>query len=238
VTRSTEASDRTILAIDNVPLELPLAGVGSRVLAVLLDYCLISILQLTWVIAVGFGVGMLGSDLGFGWLLALYALGLFALQWGYFAAFEMLTTGQTPGKRAVSLRVVSRHGGRASNAAILVRNLIRTIDLVTGVPLLLIDRGSRRLGDIVAGTIVVHVRTDEHDELALGNVPPGWGAREVAVAESFFRRAELMEQGRARRLAELLLSHLERRDPDWAGARSSADPIAALRDLLGVQGAG
>jgi hypothetical protein len=94
----------------------------------------------------------------------------FALQWGYFLLFEWLWHGQTPGKRVVGIRVIDWQGTSISFGQSAVRNLLRAAD---GLPILIPDllplvygvgfvvaacnRDHRRLGDLAANTLVVHV---------------------------------------------------------------------------------
>lgn len=219
-------------------LELPLAGVGSRILAVVIDTLVLLVLIAVWWVA-GLAVSRLTriAGLGFGWVVALLMLGSFLLQWGYFAAFELATGGRTPGKMALGLRVVTRHGGRAGVAAVLLRNLLRTLDLLIGVPVMAIDRRSRRVGDVVAGTLVAHEQlVPEGAEVALGRIPAGWGGREVAVVEGFLRRAPLLEPGRAEPLARQILDWLAAQDPSLAATEAErAMPVAALRQRLAVE---
>lgn len=228
-------SDPAILGIDNVRLELPIAGLGSRTLAASIDHFLLFLLQVLWLAG---GIVLLPQvGMSTGWTFGILALGIFVLQWGYFAAFEIILGGQTPGKLAVGLRVVSRVGGRTTPAAILIRNFIRTFDILVGIPIMAIDRRARRLGDVIAGTLVVHHRDDRREQAQLGRHPSGWGAREVAVMESFLRRAELMETEAAQDLADRLLRWIEVSEPDfWAEAEpsmiDSADRLLVLRQAL------
>ena len=231
-------SDPAILGIDNVRLELPIAGLGSRTLAASIDHFLLFLLQVLFLVA---GIVLLPQmDMATGWVIAILTLGIFVLQWGYFAAFEIITNGQTPGKLAVGLRVVSRVGGRTSPAAILIRNFIRTFDIVVGIPIMAVDRRARRLGDFIAGTLVVHHRDDRREQAQLGRHPSEWGAREVAVVESFLRRAELMDRKGAQNLADRLLRWIEVSEPTfWAevepGLIDSEDRVLVLRQALGAR---
>jgi uncharacterized RDD family membrane protein YckC len=226
----------TILALDNVPLELPVAGVGSRVLAGFLDYLLVGLLMLAWLVLLVFTLDIARkAGVGGGWWVALAILGVFAIEYGYFSGLELLQGGRTPGKRALGLRVVTREGGRPGPAALLLRNAVRMGDLVVGVPLMALDPLARRLGDRLAGTLVVHTRVREVD-LVLGRVPRGWSGREVAVAESFLRRAAELEPQRARPMARRLLELIERDDPSLlSGVVPDRDPIETLRRVLGVE---
>lgn len=207
-------SGAAIYGLDNVRLELPLAGIGSRTLAAAIDHALLVLLQVVWLFGGTAFLGLLGLDLG-GWGFGLLVAGLFLLQWGYFAIFEIALSGQTPGKLAVGLRVVSYRGGRTTATALLVRNFLRSFDLFIGLPLMAVDRRARRLGDLVAGTLVVHRREAARDELRLGRYPAGWGAREVAVVEGFLRRARYMERSRAQGLADQILEWIVRREPEF-----------------------
>lgn len=216
-----------ILGLDNVPLELPLAGVGSRTLAALVDYLLLLTLLGVWWTG---GIVTMGLfDLAQGWFWATLFLGSFVIQWGYFAVLEILMHGQTPGKSVVGLRVVASRGGRASAGALLVRNLIRAVDVAFGLPVMAIDRRSRRLGDMAAGTLVIHERPPgDGEEVAIGRLPAGWGAREVVVVESFLRRADRMEPWRAQKLAEKLLGWIAREKSDFVAAAGEDETLADL----------
>jgi len=91
---------------------------------------------------------------------------LFCLYWGYFAIFEIVWQGQTPGKRVANIRVIRDDGRPIDATAAVLRNLVRVVDLLPGmyglgVIVMLLNRNSRRLGDFVAGTVVVHERQAE-----------------------------------------------------------------------------
>lgn len=218
----------SILGLDNIRLDLPIAGIGSRSLAAFLDYLGLMVLSLLWALLC---VGILAratQTLGVVVLLG----GLFLLDWGYFAGQEIATRGRTLGKRAMRLRVVTAEGGTPGAGALLIRNLVRSLDLLVGAPLMVFDPLSRRLGDRLAGTLVVHERPLEGGPL-LGRVPPGWGPRELAVVESFLARAGTLEDPLRRQMAERILDAVRRDAPELlAGAPPAADPVAALRQAF------
>jgi uncharacterized RDD family membrane protein YckC len=229
----TPAIDRgqeeTVLAMDNIPLALPVAGIGSRALAATLDYLLVAVLAATWIFGLLFAGSRLETRIGGGWTFAIALLGLFVLEYGYFAGVEAVTGGRSFGKWALALRVVSRDGGRASVGSLLLRNMVRLLDTLVGVWFMLLDPLSRRIGDRLAGTLVVHTRAQERD-VVVGRIPAGWGAREVAVVESLLRRADGMDPARARVLASDLITCIERDDPSLlAGTPADADPLQRLR---------
>jgi uncharacterized RDD family membrane protein YckC len=223
--------DEGILGLDNVRLELPIAGAGSRVLAAFLDYLLVGILSVLLVVAaIAAGIATRGGW----WIAVVIVVGLFAIDYGYFAGMEIATGGQTLGKRAVDLVVLDRQGGRAATAAFLIRNCVRTADVVIGIPLMVVDPLARRLGDRLAGTVVVHRRAEESVELLVRRAPRGWSGENLALLESFLRRSADLEPDRAQRIAGRLLAAIERDDPGMlAGVASGGDAVARLRNAVG-----
>jgi uncharacterized RDD family membrane protein YckC len=92
---------------------------------------------------------------------AFWLILLFALEWLYPVAFELTSSGATPGKRAFGLKVVMDNGLPVTAAAALTRNLLRTADFLPfgygfAIASILLRRDCKRLGDVAAGTIVVH----------------------------------------------------------------------------------
>ncbi len=227
-TPESNIGEHTVLGLDNVPLDLPIAGAGSRALAVFLDYLLVGAIAVVWVIGVVFLSAMVEGLRG-GWGFAVGIAGYFVIDWGYFAGMELALGGRTPGKAVLRLRVVSRGGGSPSASALVVRNVFRSIDLLAGLPLIASDPLARRLGDRIAGTLVVHDQRRD-GEVTLLRVPSGWGAGEVAVAEALLRRAGDLDGARAKELAGRLLVVIDRTDPGFlAGIDRAADPVAVLR---------
>jgi len=222
-----------ILGLDNIRLELPIAGVGSRTLAGFLDYLLLGGFLFAWSLAGAmFLIATEGSSVAF----VVFIAGFFVLEWGYFAISEIVGKGRTLGKRAVKLQVITAEGGAASAGALLARNLVRSLDLVFGIPMMAIDPLSRRLGDRLAGTLVVHERRAEAAPL-LGRVPPGWGAREVAAVEAFLARAHGLEDtGRTYEMADRILGRLRRDAPELLeGVDARTNPLQAIRQALQVE---
>lgn len=149
---------------EQVAIALPLAGVGSRLLAALLDAV---------VVLVGVGVSLFvgvllgvvvsanqGGESATEVLVALYLVLLFAGVFGYFAGLELLWNGQTVGKRALGIRVLRDDGTPVDTAAVLARTVVRLVDFLpvgylVGLVSMIADRRGRRLGDMVGGTIVV-----------------------------------------------------------------------------------
>ena len=223
----------SILGLDNIRLELPIAGVGSRTLAGCLDYLLLGVLLFVWSMT---AMMFLFATEGSSWAIVVFVAGFFVLEWGYFAISEIVGRGRTLGKKAVHLRVITAEGGTPGAGALLARNLVRSLDLVFGIPLMAIDPLARRLGDRLAGTLVVHERTMEAAPL-IGRVPPGWGPRELAAVESFLARAHGFEDsGRTYELADRILERLRRDAPELLeGIDLRTNPVQAIRRALQVE---
>lgn len=153
---------------ENIEFSYAIAGIGSRFLATMIDTVFLALIQLLLLLVVGFAIGLLEA-MGVGLqhldsiLLAVWSLLSFLFLWGYYIFFEMLWNGQTPGKRAIKIRVVQRGGRPVGFAAAVIRNLVRVIDFLPGfygigVLIMFIDRQARRAGDFAAGTLVVKDR--------------------------------------------------------------------------------
>jgi uncharacterized membrane protein SpoIIM required for sporulation/uncharacterized RDD family membrane protein YckC len=147
-----------------VVLTYSLAGVGSRVLAGLTDLaiCVGAFIGLVVAFAsLSGGRVALRFDVGASWGVALVIVAQFIILWGYYVLFEGFMDGQTPGKRLHRLRVVRDGGYSVTFGVSAVRNLLRMLDMqpgifyLVGLTSLLFTRRGRRLGDLVAGTIVV-----------------------------------------------------------------------------------
>jgi uncharacterized RDD family membrane protein YckC len=225
----SEIRRESILGLDNIRLDLPVAGLGSRSLAAFVDYLGLGIVLVIWILS----SVLLAAGVGTQWAPVFMVAGIFLLDWGYFAVQEIATGGRTLGKRLLKLRVVTAEGGTPGAGALLIRNLVRFLDFFFGPILMAIDPLSRRLGDRLAGTLVVHDREREAAPV-LGRVPPGWGARELTVVESFLARARTLgDPALAREMAERILERIRRDAPELlAGLDPAADPVAAVRQAL------
>jgi len=157
---------------EHLELTYELAGAGTRAAAYLIDimllYLAMSLLQN--LVAV---VLMAVTEQWMIYAAAISGLFVFSLITAYFIAFELIWSGQTPGKRAVGIRVVKSGGYALRFGDSLIRNLMRAIDFLpllygVGLTSLLLSRYSQRLGDLVAGTLVVYERPID----ALTETPP------------------------------------------------------------------
>jgi uncharacterized RDD family membrane protein YckC len=172
---------------ERVELHFVLANVGNRFLAAFIDHLiqivaglivlLIAGVLTNWTLFEGMGV----------WAAAITVLVIFAIYWGYFVVFETLWNGQTPGKRVMKLRVVREDGRPVRFFEAFIRNLLRlAVDLMPpfsyaiGVVSIIFSPRSKRIGDFVAGTVVVKERSTEAP--SLGQI--------LKISEAEQRRAE------------------------------------------------
>lgn len=198
---------------EGVQLELTLAGLGTRMIAQMLD----------WLIKLGVALGLLlllmPSRLGSTLLLVSVTLVSF---FGYELFFETIWSGRTPGKRASRVRVVMADGSPVTFTAALVRSLLRIVDFLPtlyglGAILVFVTSKNQRLGDLAAGTIVVRepkaVEAGLTTMLDHVSVPAGFDAtaitqEQLAVARSYLLRRSTLSPDVADRLAKQIATDL------------------------------
>jgi uncharacterized RDD family membrane protein YckC len=179
----------TIETPEQIALEFPLASAGSRFLALAID----SLIQLGGAVLLGLLALMaalarinVAEALGT-WALAVLLILGFLLYYGYFAAFEAFWSGQTPGKRAIRLRVITTAGRPISTYDAILRNLLRIVDQLpviytVGLLSMFFTERNQRLGDLAADTVVVH---EQRSRAARSN--SGW-CRAAAARRGSRRR--------------------------------------------------
>lgn len=138
---------------EHVPIRLQPAGAGSRFLAILIDSFI--------TMALGSAIGVLLMIVLPGGIAAALIITInFVLTWGWHVWFETRRQGRTPGKRALKLRVIDARGLPVSLYQSLVRNIVRVLDFAPafygiGAIAVLVNPSRRRLGDLVADTLVI-----------------------------------------------------------------------------------
>ena len=224
----------TIETPEQIALEYPLAGIGSRFMAFFYDSLIQLILALIAVLLVLF----VSPDLGkywpsaWNWVAAIWVFLFFCVYWGYFATFEALWNGQTPGKRKAGIRVIKDSGRPITAFEAIARNFMRAIDGMpsmygVAVIAIFIDKRSRRLGDMVAGTVVVHDKKEESAQpflntsssevmatpMASANIASKLTLQELDVIETFLnRRLDLppaVREQSAKKIADAIAAKLE-----------------------------
>lgn len=148
-----------------VSIEMPLAGIGSRFIALLVDYLIWGAGMLVLVLIIVFILPAMHTfnRLSAQWAEALVIFFFFVLNWGYFTLFEAFWNGRTPGKRVARIRVIQRSGRSIGLVESMARNLVRYVDQLpffygVGVIAMFVNKQHQRLGDLAAGTLVVRDR--------------------------------------------------------------------------------
>lgn len=171
---SAAIANEEILIIETperVPLHFALASIGNRFLACAIDHAL----QVLTIILMSIAFLTIGSYSRIEgqlsnapkWVFAVLIVVLFLIVSGYFAFFEWLWNGQTPGKRWLKLRVIREDGRPITFWEASVRNLLRSFDMMPApfysIGLISVFSSSKdqRVGDLVAGTVVVREREEE-----------------------------------------------------------------------------
>ena len=215
----------TIQTPEGVDLMLTLAGVGSRFASAIVDYLIQAALLVALALLLFGGVSLGGGDSGAGLLVALYFIVSFLVFVGYDITFEVLNSGQTPGKRMNGLRVVRTEGQPVNFITSAIRNVLRVIDWLpfsyaAGAVSILVTSHNQRLGDLAAGTIVVRARKPASKPVvaatftvALPADLAAWDttaitAEELAAVRSFLERRNDLELGVRNALAATLASGL------------------------------
>lgn len=212
---------------EDVELGFELAGPSSRFGGYALDRFLLLMVQLIFLL-IFVAIGSAGHfvELGGGALIAFYIALLGFSEFLYFGLCEWLGNGISPGKKRVGMQVVMAGGHQLTPSAVFVRNIFRPIDMIPLfwiVPLL--DGQCRRLGDLVAGTIVVrrasHATKDlmklplasrKYADLAerhiqLSSLDQGiLGAKDFHAIEEFLTRARSFPSAQRKRLASIMLT--------------------------------
>lgn len=198
---------------EGVSFSYELASVSDRGKAYLLDLLLRGLV----VAAIGALLTLLfGSspEVGMGLMLVI----AFFMEWGYFVLFEVLWQGQSPGKRTFNLRVVKAEGRPIGFYDSVLRNLVRGADFLpltyaVGVISCLMTHRFQRLGDLAAGTIVVHEKRAWFSAGALsahgvGSQPGLQGValsnREQHLLQEFAARKDRLHPERREELAQIL----------------------------------
>jgi uncharacterized RDD family membrane protein YckC len=181
-----------------------------------------------------------------GVMIALFVLAQFVVEFGYFIFWEMVTNGRSPGKMAAGLRVVRRDGMPINLRSSVLRNVLRIVDMlpenyVVGLTSMLLSSSGERLGDHVAGTIVIRLDrpspapeiepSQKGSSLTLTRMQIARiGPREIQLLRATLRRVPELSAERSiallNEVAETMRTRLELAELPYP------DPLVFLRDLL------
>jgi uncharacterized RDD family membrane protein YckC len=213
-----------------VRLRTDVAGIGSRSIALMVDILLQALVLIPVVIIVtAGGVSGLAESVVLG-------VSLFVVLWLYFPMFEWLRDGQTPGKRAQGIRVVRTTGQPAGFAPVMIRNLLRVIE-VYALPFIALTSmfftaRVQRLGDIAADTMVVRDRAMPAPQVLSMSAPDArasaidasrLGEREYALLRTFLARRASLDPAASHQLARSLATVLRRQLGDQPAYASMSD---------------
>jgi uncharacterized RDD family membrane protein YckC len=212
---------------EHVRFRYQLAGPARRIIAYVIDLFIRGaiVFAILLVAALGGAIGLDGlGGAGLGMVLVV----MFAVEWGYYVLFETLTAGRSIGKRAMRLRVVKQGGLPLGFGDSVLRNLLRAADFLPnlyaiGLLVMSNDRCFRRLGDMVAGTLVISEErivmqralriSPEPTAAELQRLPerPLLSPGDVEAIELFLRRAGELSPARENELAEMVAPIYARR---------------------------
>lgn len=251
---------------EDVPLQFELAGPGSRILAGLLDQVLIVIIEagmLMTALVVGIIAQKINEAQVEDWaeqmqtsgptltMLGISLVAAFVVNFGYYVLLEMTSNGQTVGKRLLGLRTIRDGGFPITLTSSLLRNLARLIDMFpntyfVGVVTMVAHPKEKRLGDMLAGTVVVRERRRSDGGLPFGD------QRYSSLAErryhldraalrdldeeseqvlvQFFSRSRLPRPQEAR-IVEALSDGLAARLPAAPGFETDRDRLLFLKEV-------
>ena len=220
-----------VVTPEAVPLELETANIGSRFLAVALDWTIQGVTLFALLIGVTALIGVTNANLGVGLAVALFFLLVFVVLWGYPTAMETLWRGRSLGKAVIGLRVVTVEGAPVRFRHAAIRATLGLVDFLltsggAAVICVLLTRRSQRLGDLVAGTVVLRERTGLRAPVAVEfPVPSGleayaqtvdvarMTADDYGTARAFLLRAAslapVVRYDLARRVAEPVASRVQ-----------------------------
>jgi uncharacterized RDD family membrane protein YckC len=228
MTATARATTLEIRTPEGVAFSFPLAGPVTRMIACTIDFFSVSAVVLVVRIALG-SLGVLPKDLLTGFTTVVF----FLITFGYAMVLEWFWRGQTVGKRLMKLRVMDAHGLRLLPSQVIVRNLLRAIDVLPAFYLVggtaaLVSRHAQRLGDLAANTVVVRL-----EEPTLPELQRQAGARYNSLL-TYAHLAARLRQRTSPEIAAIALAAVARRDTLDPAARVQlfGDLASHLRGLV------
>jgi uncharacterized RDD family membrane protein YckC len=238
------ADKLTIETPEQTSLDFEVAGIGSRFLALALDTLIQMGVGFVVLVAGGLLAGVLAAAIPKAgiWAFAILVLLFFVIYFGYFAIFEIIWNGQTPGKRKIGIRVIKASGRPLTPAEAIARNLMRIVDVLPGFYAIgalsaAVSKQSKRLGDFVAGSLVVR-------ETSFKELKPAWHTsqapkqvmaasmgtanlsnEEIALIESYLNRRYELDPDVRFRMANEILQRIRLKLSVPAGSTLSTDQI-------------
>lgn len=230
----------TVSSLTGVDMTVRIAGPGTRSYAFLTDWLLRLLLALAWLLA-GSLLRLLpriAADASLAHAVMVVAVILaLATYFLYQPVLEVLMRGRTPGLRKAGARIATVEGTTPGTGALLIRNLLRLIDAlpvfyVVGLTCCLLTKQRVRLGDMVAGTVLVLDEADSVQSLGRLSVQmqrTALPAEALQLIHDLLDRWRSLEEAQRTRLARELLAKL---DPGFDPRRAEASSARALQGRL------
>lgn len=209
----------TVITPENISVDYTLADLGSRGAAAVIDLTI----QLAFLLVITFGTGFLAAfapdywEAHYGWIIGIGLVVWFVFSIGYYIGCEVAFNGRTIGKRIMKIRVIRMNGQPVALSHVAIRNLFKLIIDLQGIGVVMIffSKHCRRLGDIVASTLVV-TETQLSAPMSLAALTGGLdrvshylSREEQEILRAWLERKETLD--RPEELHQALISHLEAR---------------------------
>ncbi len=219
---------------ESVAFAYELAGAGSRGAALIIDTVIVTLLigaEAGAGVLLGIALEALGLFVADIWITGVVIAVAFVTYWGYYVWGEAFRNGRTLGKRWLGIRVVRDDGSRVGVVDSVIRTALRLVDMLpgyygVGLVAMLVSERSKRLGDMVAGTIVVR----DSGDLSLHFEGGSQTRRDTLAAEYLDRRAALRPAARYQVGTEVLATYGE--EPGEWDEPTIAGRVA---DLAGIR---
>lgn len=227
-----------VQSVTGVDLTLAIAGPGTRSYAFVIDWHIRLLVACAWLlfatVALQVKITWRTHD---GLLSVLPAVVIYFL---YHPVLEVMTRGQTPGKRMAGVRILGRDGGQPSTTALLLRNVFRLIDslpatYLVGLTTCFFSRQRIRLGDMAAGTLLVLDNAAAEASLLRVERLAANSKLSLDALELIDQVLERWDSLEAANRAQIARSLLSRLDPTQNSANLAQLGDAKLRDLLQAQ---
>jgi uncharacterized RDD family membrane protein YckC len=210
-----------VVTPEYVQIQFETAGIGSRAAAKLIDFALVSLVNvLLFFLLLPFVAQVSSGELAASVVFAVSLVVSAAFPLGYFVLTEYFT-GQTVGKRLLGLRLVADTGQSPGFWAVFLRNVLLLADLtlLLGLIFMWFHQKEKRIGDLAAGTMVIRERKKGErslPELPLSEEEENWlrqferlGDDQFLLIEEFLTRRNQMDPDRRKALARKLLQRIE-----------------------------
>ncbi|WP_163539432.1 RDD family protein [Gracilibacillus sp. YIM 98692] len=198
-----EHNQLNIKTPEYVSLKFQTAGLGSRAAAQIMDQLILLTTQMILILFLFF---FMDNPLmtyffseGNSVAIAIFIILVFVINFGYFIFLEYIWAGRTIGKRMLGIRVIQENGHRITVLSSIIRNFVRLIDMLpsayaVGILFVFFHSKHKRLGDIAAGTIVVHEHRRKNKASPLGNYIESKGLQEEMLEINAFQLKRLTQK--------------------------------------------